>query len=114
MEPGGRRKTRLSVHFNLAATGALVGTADAHRIAGSTRVESLHIWPPGEKAMIQIGRFGIPYKLGGRSPARPEGSVYHHFGGEARLTPAFRAKPSLSTFRLILPSISAPYTCCHV
>jgi hypothetical protein len=54
----------LSVHFNQAATGALVGTADAHRIAGSTRVESLHIWPPGEKALIQIGRFGIPYKLG--------------------------------------------------
>jgi hypothetical protein len=54
----------LSVHFNQAATGALVGTADAHRIAGSTRVESLHIWPPGEKALVQIGRFGIPYKLG--------------------------------------------------
>jgi hypothetical protein len=27
-------------------------------------VESLHIWPPEEKALIQIGRFGIPYKLG--------------------------------------------------
>ncbi len=53
----------LSVHFNQAATGALVGTADAHRIAGSTRVESLHIWPPSEKALVQIGRFGIPYKL---------------------------------------------------
>lgn len=53
----------LSVHFNQAATGALVGTAEAHRIAGSTRVESLHIWPPGEKALIQIGRFGIPYRL---------------------------------------------------
>jgi len=54
----------LSVHFNQAATGSLVGTAEAHRIAGSTRVESLHIWPPGEKALVQIGRFGIPYKLG--------------------------------------------------
>ena len=54
----------LKVHFNQAATGALVGTTDAHRIAGSTRVESLRIWPPGEKAMIQIGRFEIPYKLG--------------------------------------------------
>jgi hypothetical protein len=54
----------LSVHFNHAATGALVGTTDAHRIAGSSRVESLRIWPPGEKALIQIGRFGIPYKLG--------------------------------------------------
>ncbi|HEY1804536.1 MAG TPA: hypothetical protein VGG45_08635 [Terracidiphilus sp.] len=54
----------LSVHFNQASTGALVGTTEAHRIAGSTRVESLHIWPPSEKALVQIGRFGIPYKLG--------------------------------------------------
>jgi hypothetical protein len=54
----------LSVHFHEAARGALVGTADAHRIAGSSRVESLHIWPPGDKALIQIGRFGIPYEIG--------------------------------------------------
>ena len=53
----------LSVHFHDAATGTLVGNADAHRIAGSTRVESLHIWPPGDKALIQIGRFGIPYEM---------------------------------------------------
>lgn len=55
----------LSVHFNVAETGELIGTADARRIVKSTRVESLHIWPPGEMATIQIGRFGIPYKLGG-------------------------------------------------
>lgn len=54
----------LSVHFHDAATGTLVGTTDAHRIAGSSRVESLHIWPPGDKALIQIGRFGIPYEIG--------------------------------------------------
>jgi hypothetical protein len=54
----------LRVHFHEAATGALVGTTDAHRIAGSSRVESLHIWPPGDKALIQIGRFGIPYEIG--------------------------------------------------
>jgi hypothetical protein len=54
----------LSVHFNEAATGTLVGTADAHLIAGSSRVESLRIWPPGDKALIQIGRFGIPYEVG--------------------------------------------------
>jgi hypothetical protein len=53
----------LSVHFNQAATGALMGTADARRIAGSGHIESLHIWPP-DKGLIQIGRFGIPYKLG--------------------------------------------------
>jgi len=54
----------LSVHFHEAATGALVGTAEARRIAGQSRVESLHIWPPGDKALIQIGRFAIPYELG--------------------------------------------------
>jgi hypothetical protein len=55
----------LSVHFNAAATGALMGTAVAHKITESIRLESLHIWPPDEKAIIQIGRFGIPYKLDG-------------------------------------------------
>src|SRR5208337_3438413 len=54
----------LSVHFHEAATGTLVGTTDAHRIAGSSRVESLHIWPPADKALIQIGRFGISYEIG--------------------------------------------------
>jgi hypothetical protein len=54
----------LSVRFHNAATGYLVGTAEAHRIAGSTRVESLHIWPPGDKALMQIGRFGLSYELG--------------------------------------------------
>jgi lysylphosphatidylglycerol synthetase-like protein (DUF2156 family) len=55
----------LRVHFNLAATGALVGTTNARKMMNSTRLESLHIWPPEEKAVIQIGRFGISYKLGG-------------------------------------------------
>jgi hypothetical protein len=54
----------LNMHFYEAATGTLVGSADAHRISGSTRVESLRIWPPADKALIQIGRFGIPYELG--------------------------------------------------
>jgi hypothetical protein len=55
----------LSVHFNEAATGNLVGTTDAHLIVGSTRVASLRIWPPTEKAIVQIGRFAIPYELEG-------------------------------------------------
>ena len=54
----------LSVHFHVAATGELVGTTEAHLLAGSNRVTSLRIWPPKEKAVIQIGRFGIPYELG--------------------------------------------------
>lgn len=54
----------LTVHFNRAANGALVGTTNAHRIVGSSRVESLRIWPPEDKSIIQIGRFAIPYKVG--------------------------------------------------
>lgn len=53
----------LHVYFHVAATGKLVGTTDARRISGSTRVESLHIWPPDQKALVQIGRFGIPFEL---------------------------------------------------
>ena len=54
----------LNVHFNEAATGALVGTADAHLMTGIKGVTNLHIWPPATRAMIQIGRFAIPYELG--------------------------------------------------
>ena len=54
----------LSVHFHEALTGKLLGVAEAHKIAGNVRVESLRIWPPGDKPLIQIGRFGIPYELG--------------------------------------------------
>jgi len=53
----------LNVHFNDAATGTQLGTTDAHWISSPGRIESLHIWPPQDKALIQIGRFGIPYKL---------------------------------------------------
>lgn len=55
----------IKVHINLATTGELVGNAVAERMAPRTRVESLKIWPPGEKSLIQIGRFGIPYKVEG-------------------------------------------------
>ncbi|HEY1986105.1 MAG TPA: hypothetical protein VGG85_11880 [Terracidiphilus sp.] len=54
----------LAVRFHIASTGYLVGTAEAHRIAGPSRVESLHIWPPTDKSIMQIGRFALPYELG--------------------------------------------------
>lgn len=53
----------LMVRFHIAASGVLVGTAEAHRIAGSRPVESLHIWPPNDKGLMQIGRFGIYYEI---------------------------------------------------
>jgi len=54
----------LSMHFNEALTGKLLGVVEAHVLAGRTGVASFRIWPPGEKPFIQIGRFGIPYELG--------------------------------------------------
>jgi ammonia channel protein AmtB len=53
----------LNVHFNEASTGNLVGTTDAHIMAGNRAVTSLHIWPPNSKSVFQIGRFAIPYEL---------------------------------------------------
>jgi hypothetical protein len=54
----------LKVHFHVAATGQLVGNAEARRLPGTSHlVESLHIWPPADRPIIQIGRFGIPYEL---------------------------------------------------
>jgi hypothetical protein len=54
----------LRVHFNEAATGALVGTTDAHLMPTIKGVTEIHIWPPATRAFVQIGRFGIPYELG--------------------------------------------------
>jgi hypothetical protein len=53
----------LSVRLYEALTGKPVGTAKATRIPGAGVVRSLRILPPGEKPLIQIGRFGIPYEL---------------------------------------------------
>ena len=58
-----RDNDSLKVHFNLAATGDQVGVAEAHRMSGTVRVESIRIWPPSDKAIVQIGRFSIPYEL---------------------------------------------------
>lgn len=53
----------LDVHFNEAASGKLVGSARAKRIPGRGAVESIQIWTPQSGSRIQIGRFGIDYKL---------------------------------------------------
>ncbi|MGA8528097.1 MAG: hypothetical protein WB622_00180 [Acidobacteriaceae bacterium] len=55
----------LVVRLYEAATGKLVGTVTAALIPGITRVEEIRIWPPGDRRMIQIGRFGFSYQIGG-------------------------------------------------
>lgn len=58
-----RNEDQLDVHFYEAATGTSRGSVPATRIVGSGRVESFKIWPPRVKPLIQIGRFGMPYRI---------------------------------------------------
>ncbi len=53
----------LDVHFFDAATGDDRGSALAHQMPSGTRVEAFRLLPPGEHAVLQIGRFGMPYTL---------------------------------------------------
>jgi hypothetical protein len=58
-----RSEAGLEVHVFDSATGAERGTGIARPGPAATRVESFHIWPPGERKDIQIGRFFLPYSL---------------------------------------------------
>jgi hypothetical protein len=53
----------LVVKFFEAANGNELGTATAHRMPQGSRVESFRLWPPGDQAILQIGRFSLPYRL---------------------------------------------------
>jgi hypothetical protein len=53
----------LNVHLHEAQSGRLMVNAQARRLTGNLRVEQLRIWPPTEKPMIQIGRFGLSYEV---------------------------------------------------
>jgi hypothetical protein len=55
----------LNVRFYEAATGKYVGTVKATRNSRIGKVQSFLIQAPGDKPVILIGRFGIPYRLGG-------------------------------------------------
>jgi hypothetical protein len=53
----------LKVTFYLAQSGKAVGQVEATRNLSITRVESFRIWPPGDKPLIQLGRFTFSYAL---------------------------------------------------
>jgi len=55
----------LKVTFYQAQRGEPVGQVEAMRNLSITRVESFRIWPPADKALIQLGRFTFPYALAG-------------------------------------------------
>lgn len=58
-----RVEAGLDVHFFDASTGAERGSALAHQMPPGARVEAFRIWPPGDKSVLQIGRFDLPYTL---------------------------------------------------
>jgi len=53
----------LKVMFYDARTGAFVATATAVRNSKIGRIESFHLYAPGEKSVFQIGRFAFPYRI---------------------------------------------------
>jgi hypothetical protein len=61
-----RAQDSLKVSFYQAASGKPVGQVDATRSPSITRVESFRIWPPADKAIIQIGRFTFDYAIEGK------------------------------------------------
>ena len=53
----------LVVKFFEATNGMELGSATAHRMPQGTRIESFRLWPPSDQAILQIGRFSLPYRL---------------------------------------------------
>lgn len=61
---GWKRVTEgLDVRFYEAATGVEHGSALARQLPTGVRVEAFRITPPGDRAVLQIGRFGIGYSI---------------------------------------------------
>jgi hypothetical protein len=58
-----RGQDTLKVTFYLAQSGKPVGQVEATRNLAITRVESIRIWPPADKSLIQLGRFTFSYAL---------------------------------------------------
>jgi len=65
---GWRRKNddALDVKFYEAHSGKFLGAVEAQRFSRAGRIESFRISPPGERAYIEIGRFGVSYNLPNR------------------------------------------------
>ncbi len=58
-----RENDSLRVTFYDALTGTERGNALARPMPPGVRVESFRIWPPGDRSILQIGRFQMPYSL---------------------------------------------------
>jgi hypothetical protein len=52
----------LGVKFYAAQTGKFMGSVQAERQSRIGRIESFHVYPPSDHALITIGRFGFGYE----------------------------------------------------
>ena len=59
-----RSEESLAVRFYEAATGRQVGEVEAKHDLSIKRVESFRMWPPGDRSVVQLGRFTFPYTVG--------------------------------------------------
>lgn len=59
-----RDQDSLSINFYEAATGKPIGHVKALRDPALRHVDSFRIWAPGEREIVQLGRFTFPYSLG--------------------------------------------------
>lgn len=53
----------LTVKFYGAETGKYFGSVEAVRNSRIGKIESFHIYPPGDRSSFQIGRFAFPYRI---------------------------------------------------
>ena len=73
LEPGNyvfgwkKNADSLTVRFYGAQSGEFLGTAEAVRNSRIGKIESFHIYPPGDKSSFQIGRFAFSYRIRERS-----------------------------------------------
>jgi hypothetical protein len=53
----------LNVSFYEAASGKLLGSVAATLNPAITGVVSIRIWPPGDRSVVQVGRFSFGYQI---------------------------------------------------
>lgn len=59
----------LDITFYDASSGTPIGSSVAALLPPGVRVASFHIWLPTERSVLQIGRFGLAYRMGVASGA---------------------------------------------
>lgn len=58
-----RGEDDIAVTFSEASNGRPVVTVTASKSTTIHGVQSIHIWPPSDHSVIQLGRFVIPYSI---------------------------------------------------